>query len=351
MMSTWDFFYLPSTEAKKNHGNPGIQIIPVIYLFLPRFVRNFAHRMQKYNLAIAWNWEYDEDFLASIERECSRRDVSTIRIEDGNLAEMFRRVLSGELLVDVLFDRASDSDDMYAHFVHECQRNQTRIFNNYHLAERSRDKATMHLELMSAGLFVPHTHILPPFQVHPHHLHVEKEITTVGKPFIIKPANTTGGGTGVHLHAHSSRDIHHARQEHPRDKYLVQEKVLPKLLDGRRAWFRVLYAFGEVIPCWWDDHTHVYKEVTPEEELLFELSTLRNYAHTIQRVCKLDFFSSEIALTSENKFVVVDYVNEVCDMRLQSKSVDGVPDEIVERIVALLVNEVEITLHRSQVID
>ncbi|MBI5214483.1 MAG: hypothetical protein HY960_01885 [Ignavibacteriae bacterium] len=307
--------------------------------------------MEKYNLAIAWNWEYDEDFLVSIERECVRRELTTLRVEDNNLSDVFRKIHSGEFFVDALFDRASDSDDMYAHFVHECQKNQTRIFNNYHLAERSRDKATMHLELMTAGLFVPHSIILPPFHAQQFLHSTERELKTLGKPFIIKPANTTGGGTGVHLNAHSLRDIHHARQEHPQDKYLIQEKIIPKVVDKRRAWFRVFHAFGEVIPCWWDDHTHVYNEVTLEEESLYELSPLRNYAHTIQRVCNLDFFSSEIALTSENKFVVVDYVNEVCDMRLQSKSADGVPDDIVERIVSLLVNEVEITLHRSQVTD
>jgi hypothetical protein len=51
----------------------------------------------------------------------------------------------------------------------------------------------------------------------------------------------------------------------------------------------------------------------------------------------LDFFSSEIALTEERKFVVVDYVNEICDMRLQSIFTDGVPDSVVEQIQRLLI--------------
>ena len=60
---------------------------------------------------------------------------------------------------------------------------------------------------------------------------------------------------------------------------------------------------------------------------------------TIRKVCSLDFFSSEIALTEENTFVVVDYVNEVCDMRLQSKHKDGVPDDVVRRIQELIAKE------------
>jgi hypothetical protein len=55
----------------------------------------------------------------------------------------------------------------------------------------------------------------------------------------------------------------------------------------------------------------------------------------IYSICKLDFFSSEIAITyrdGERKFVPVDYVNEMCDMRLKSKAFDGVPDEVVFKV-------------------
>jgi hypothetical protein len=41
-------------------------------------------------------------------------------------------------------------------------------------------------------------------------------------------------------------------------------------------------------------------------------------------------------MTDENKFVVVDYVNEICDMRLQSKYPNGAPDVVVHRIEYLL---------------
>ncbi|TAK66847.1 MAG: hypothetical protein EPO24_01080 [Bacteroidetes bacterium] len=307
--------------------------------------------MEIKELAIAWNWEYDADFISAIERECERRGITTFRIEESNLSEAIHAIESSGLPVSALFDRASDSDDRFVSLVNLLESRGTRIFNNYYLAERCRDKATMHLELMAAGLFVPHSLIIPPFYAQPMLMLAPKEAGAIGAPFVIKPANTTGGGFGVHLNAHTLMDIHLARQEHPRDKYLVQEKIYPKRIEESRAWFRVLYAFGESILCWWDDQTHVYREVSPMEELVYELSPLRNYIHTIRKICKLDFFSTEIALTADGKFVVVDYVNEVCDMRLRSQSFDGVPDEIVTRIVALLVNEVEITLHRSQVSD
>jgi hypothetical protein len=50
----------------------------------------------------------------------------------------------------------------------------------------------------------------------------------------------------------------------------------------------------------------------------------------------LDWFTTEIALTHEN-FVVVDYVNDQIDTRIQSKAVDGAPDEVVRKVAMQLV--------------
>jgi hypothetical protein len=62
----------------------------------------------------------------------------------------------------------------------------------------------------------------------------------------------------------------------------------------------------------------------------------------ISRLVGLDLFSTEIALTKDEEFMVVDYVNDQIDLRLQSKAMEGVPDGIVqdiaERIVSQLVN-------------
>jgi hypothetical protein len=173
------------------------------------------------------------------------------------------------------------------------------------------------------------------------------ELARLGRPFIIKPANTTGGGVGVVIGAESLKDVIETRQHHKNDKYLLQEKIIPAILSGRRAWFRVFFAFGEVILCWWDDQTHIYEFLTADEEERFALPTLRDIAGSIKDVCGLDFFSTEIAFVSSGTFVVVDYVNEICDMRLKSRHVDGVPDHIVE-LVAGRIADVALTLKSSR---
>jgi len=124
----------------------------------------------------------------------------------------------------------------------------------------------MDLEFLSRGLAVPYTIITSPYA---HKREVELSLTELAKlvrPFIIKPANTTGGGIGVVLGAESLNDAIETRQHHKNDKYLLQEKVDPTSFGEKRACFRVFYAFGSTIPCWWDDQTHIYDQLTPEEE-------------------------------------------------------------------------------------
>jgi len=213
------------------------------------------------------------------------------------------------------------------------EKSKTRVINNYKDTARAIDKATMHLEFLSKGLQVPYTIIISPYDSK-HEVELTlSDLARLGRPFIIKPATTTGGGTGVVLGAETLLDVIETRQHHKNDKYLLQERIIPTTLDSHRAWFRVFYVFGRVIPCWWNDETHVYKVLTGMDEQTYRLGRLRRITRTIKEICQLDFFSTEIALTRDGRFVVVDYVNDMCDMRFQSLYPDGVPDEVIVKIV------------------
>ncbi len=80
------------------------------------------------------------------------------------------------------------------------------------------------------------------------------------------------------------------------------------------------------------DLTHLYDRVTPEEEKVFGLERLKDEARKIAEIAGLSFFSTEIAIVDRETFVVVDYVNDQCDMRLKSRFPDGVPDDVVDEI-------------------
>jgi hypothetical protein len=190
----------------------------------------------------------------------------------------------------------------------------------------------MHLEFLTKGINVPFTIIISPYTKKKEVELKLSDIARLGRPFIIKPANTTGGGIGVILGAETLKDVIESRQRHKNDKYLLQEKISPIPLDGQKGWFRVFYSFDLVLPCWWDDETHVYRMITKDEVTTYGLRSLFTITRKIWEVCHLDFFSTEIAFTREGKFVVVDYVNDICDMRLQSLHFDGVPDLVVSEI-------------------
>jgi hypothetical protein len=107
-------------------------------------------------------------------------------------------------------------------------------------------------------------------------------------------------------------------------------------LAGRPAWFRVLFCAGRVYPFWWDPGTHVYQPVKEEEAARHGLAPVEATTRRIAQVCGLDLFSTEIALTADGLFVVVDYVNNPIDLRLQSAAADGVPDETIRDIASRL---------------
>jgi len=90
----------------------------------------------------------------------------------------------------------------------------------------------MHLEFITAGLNVPYSIIIPP--------HSEKEeiyisiddLALLGRPFIIKPCNTTGGGIGVVTGAESLKEVLDERITNTEDKYILQEKFIPLISTG-----------------------------------------------------------------------------------------------------------------------
>jgi hypothetical protein len=199
----------------------------------------------------------------------------------------------------------------------------------------------MHLACLGEGIDIPYTIIISPYSKRKGLELSLSELAHLGRPFIIKPANTTGGGIGVVLGAETLKEIIESRKDHINDKYLLQETIHPMMLDGKRAWFRVFYAFGMTIASWWNNETHIYHSMSDNDEKKYKLTRLKHIVTTMQKICQLDFFSTEIALTTDGKFVAVDYVNEICDMRPQSRYFDGVPDKVIAAVQEHLAQQVK----------
>jgi hypothetical protein len=289
--------------------------------------------MPTYDLCLAWNWEYDAGFVRLLDIACTRRGLTLLQVTPSNLDLVTASVETGETHFCALLDRASDSDPRFQPLVDRVRADGALRINPQEQARWTHDKATMHLEFITAGLDTPHTIILPPFNEQPHL--PPTDLRPLNGIFAIKPAGG-GGGEGVVLEACSWDQVQVVRQQFPAEKYLLQAHMTPCLLNGRPAWFRVLVCTGAVHPCWWDPRSHAYARVTAEERFRFGLRSLHEVPRRIAQICRLDLFSTEIALTESRHFVIVDYVNDPVDLRLQSDAFDGVPNAIVENIATRL---------------
>jgi hypothetical protein len=266
-----------------------------------------------------------------VERATIEEGISLWQIKPDNLLESITALYKGVTTFKTLLHRGQ-GEAIFDPIPRWAREFGARRINPAEVSLWSEDKTTMHLELISAGVHTPYTILLPPFLEQP--VAPEIDLTPLGENFVIKPSNG-GGGEGVALGANTMDQILKARMEFPEQKYLIQAHVKPCIINDTPAWFRIFYANGETHPCWWDTETHIYQNVTAADEAQFGLSRLRDVTKRIASICKLDWFSTEIALADE--FVVVDYVNDEIDTRVKSQAMDGVPDEIMECIARQLV--------------
>ncbi len=292
------------------------------------------------DLGIAWEWQYDAEFVKGLADTGHSRGLSVQLIHTRDLPTALRDFTDGKIHYRTFLDRASDNVKEFLPFGKAVAKSGARMINTYAQMAWCIDKATMHMEFLANGLHVPYSIILSAYDHEPE-IKI-KDLARLGRPFIIKPC-LGGGGTGVVLGAETLADVLSARKSQNDQKFLLQEKIAPKLLNGRRAWFRVYWVLGRTFIVWWNDLTHLYGELNSTEEEIHDLSSLRRIISKIAGISRLDFFSAEIALTNDNRFVVVDYVNDIVDMRLQSCHADGVPDSLVRDITSAIVDFVSET--------
>ena len=290
-------------------------------------------KMHTYDLAIAYKWKYDKEFVELIERSFQLNGLKTFVIGKFNLSEVIVQTIKNEISFKALLDRASDEDLEFIPLTKLLKRKKCWLINPHNKVVKSIDKVLIHKKLIGKKFQLPKTILIQPYDKCNGLNITYEELKSLGNPFIIKPATFSGGGEDVIPNAVSLDQIQKERIKNHNAKYLVQEKIIPRMLNERRAWFRVIYAFGQVFPTWWDDKTHIYHTVTDSETIKNNLIPLVKISKKLARITRLDYFSTEIALTKDHKFILIDYINDQCDMRLKSNHVDGIPDEVVSEFV------------------
>ena len=62
--------------------------------------------MPRYDLCLAWNWEYDADFAHLVEAACAARGLSLLQVTPETLDEALIGLKNKEIAYRTFFDRA-----------------------------------------------------------------------------------------------------------------------------------------------------------------------------------------------------------------------------------------------------
>ncbi len=302
--------------------------------------------MKIYNLGLAIDSPQDNDFIDLIERAAKLKGLTTYKVVPHNLDETIFRIQNHQIRFLSFYDRASDTSAQFLKIYSALSDNQVLYFANLDKQKTASDKSIMHEQFVMSELNVPKTIIVPELVAQPRIDLIESDLDILGRPFVIKPSIHTGSGDGVYLDVHSLADVEKIRNEFPEDKYLLQEKIYPKEPNLRRFWFRVFFVCGTIFSTWWDNDTHRYEPITTEDTNFIDINQIYGMMEKIHDICGLPFFSTEFTVAEDNKVYVIDYVNEICDMRLQSKYYDGIIDSLAKNIADEIIRHINELLYR-----
>ncbi len=292
-----------------------------------------------YDLVMTHKLDTDDLFIHRVQLHCSRLGLNFFLIDPTWVEPFYQLLTRKEVWARVLLNMHSEHhrpDDIYTRLVRLAAEQQTQVIDPPDIALQAFDKGLLHPRLIAAGLHVPFTRIVPSKAVASFQL-TEDDKTQLGLPFVIKPS-LGYGRRGVVLDAQSEIDLQKSATDWPGCDYLLQRRIVPKMLGEWPAYFRVYHAFGSIWTNWWNCYNDRSRPITPEELNQYQLQPLETMVRRLAELSRMSFFSTEICQTEEGTFVVIDYINDQCHMLSQTANPQiGVPDSVVEGIAQRLV--------------
>jgi hypothetical protein len=192
-------------------------------------------------------------------------------------------------------------------------------------------KARAQKALEDAGLPVPPTVVIRAGD--PTRELTADERQHVGDRCVIKPSWGVAGKGVVANVQPTAQNIEAARQFNPKDDYLVQRMIKWERFGQRTAYLRGYNVLGYRTLLWWAPETKMYDLVTWDDVREHDLMPAVELIDRVAAVTGMDYFSSEIAITNgvgQPRFVLIDYVNDQCDMNPITAQPDGPPEEWVK---------------------
>ncbi len=268
-----------------------------------------------------WEWSEDAYLKDDLIYRAAQENLRVRFFGPGEFHEITRAAIIASYPL-ILWDRAGDVHREALRLSDWAEALGSRVINPARSARLIQDKANLHRLLLQHDLPVPQTRFLAD------HCSAEELRWACGKYLVLKPVRS-GGGEGVRIQEWNENSIWEAMRIRPGEIWLLQEYIEPALVAGRRAWFRVYYLFGEIRICWWDNRTHVYDFMPCREVDQLGFGELRSLVRRIGESFPLQLFSTEIVYREDGRPIIVDYINDPCDLRRRSRVPDGVPDELL----------------------
>ncbi len=283
--------------------------------------------MEIFDIGIAWNSEPDNEFVAELNTEALKYGLRPYLIHAYNFYGSLKDIADNKLYFRFFLDRTLQNAHAFKGLAPFLKKKGSIFINHPDSVKKSADRIKIHEEFLRHGIPVPATFFLTGSE---NYETWESKLKSVPlQLFIYKTINQNKVG----LEMHCLSDILSLKKENSAASCIIQKKISPRNLEDRPAWFKTLYCLGEIIPCWWHPVTHSHKVLTTQEADKFELREIWEITKLIKNACNLSFFSTEIVLQDNNKFIVVNYAYDKPDMRRQSKFNDGLPDEIVNKVI------------------
>ena len=292
----------------------------------------------------------DDYFIHCIQRLCAEARMNFFLVEPLWVEQFYDYLKQGRIWPRVLLNMHSEHhqpDDIFHRLVKLAAEMNTQVIDPPDRAQAAFDKGRLHPRLVSAGIPVPWTAVVPAGQPEGRRLS-DAARAALGSPFVIKPAMGYGR-KGLVLDATTEADLRRSVAAWPDEFYLFQRRIVPRDRNGAPVYFRVYFVFGNVWVSWWNCYNDNYRLVTAAERAEFGLERLEDLIRRIAELTGMTFFSSEIAQTEDGEFVVIDYVNDQCHMLSQTAHPEmGVPDQLVASIARRLVEAAQETIRGSQ---
>ena len=243
--------------------------------------------------------------------------LSFLPVSAKNIDKVIRQVRSGWLQPYVYLDLCSSVDPRFFDLSKVAVEKGIYVLDDPRGLEDWTFKAPSHPKLEAAGLPVPPTVIFP--KGSPDRDLTPEERAKASDSVVIKPS-IGWANRGVVVGVEPTREnIAKARDFDRNDDWLVQKKMTWTRYGDRAAYVRSYNILGHRTLMWWsrDSGKDRYEPLSWQDLQKYDLLPVLEITDKIAALTGIEFFSSEIAITDQRgpgRFVLIDYINDQCDM-------------------------------------